>query len=147
MAKRAIQHTASAAAFATAAELSRRGYDVAFTMGNTPRIDLLCALPDGEAFKVQVKGISNPAAFYVQKKFFEAPTQRDLYLVVVLVPRKDKQIPLRFFILTHGEAQREFQLMPTHKKDGRPYDSGTGLNWGSITSYEDKWNTFPKASK
>jgi len=145
--KRGRQHTAWAATFATAAELSRRGYDVAFTMGNTPRTDLLCAVPDGKPFKVQVKGISNQNAFYAQKEFFEAPTQKDLYLVVVLVTSDVEQLALRFFILTHEEAQKEFANMPKTKKDGRPYESGFGLNWGSITRYENKWTSFPKLNR
>lgn len=53
--KRATQHTSSAAVWATGAELSRRGYDVTFTLGNTARIDMLCAVPDGEPFKIQIK--------------------------------------------------------------------------------------------
>jgi hypothetical protein len=44
-----------AGTFAVAAELSRRGYDVALTLGNTPSIDVLCASPTGRPFKVQVK--------------------------------------------------------------------------------------------
>jgi len=143
--KRTNQHTAWAATFSIAAELSRRGYEVAFTMGNTPRIDLLCSVPDGKSFKVQVKGISSKNAFYAQKHFFDAPTQNNLYLVVVLVPR-DNELPLQFFILTHKEAQQEFKSMRKMKKDGRPYESGFGLNWGSITPYKNKWATFPEYS-
>jgi hypothetical protein len=84
--KRATQHTSSAAVLATGAELSRRGYDVTFTLGNTRRVDMLCAVPDGKPFKVQVKGISNANGFYIDKSFFEGNVQTDLYLVVVLVP-------------------------------------------------------------
>ena len=141
--KRSRQHTAWAATFATAAELSRRGYDVTFTLGNTPRIDLLCAVPDGKLFKVQVKGISNSAAFYAQKEFFDTPMQIDLFLVVVLVPR-DETTELQFFILTHDEARREFEKMPKYKKDGRPYVDGFGLNWSSVKPYKDNWHSFPK---
>jgi hypothetical protein len=121
-----------------------KGYDVTFTMGNTPRIDLLCPVPDGREFKVQVKGISTENASYVQKRFFEDPTQQYLYLVVVLVPHNDKQ-PLMFFILTHKEAQEEFKKMPKKKKGGRIYpDAEAGLNWGSVAGYEHKWASFPQ---
>lgn len=139
-------HTSWAATFATAAELSRRGYDVTFTLGNTPRIDLLCAVPDGEQFKIQVKGISNRAAFYAQKDFFDTKTRIDLFLVVVLVP-KEKNSELQFFILTHKEAQSEFNKMPKLKKDGRPYTSGFGLNWGSVKNYKGKWDSLPTANE
>ena len=85
--KRAIQHTATAAVLALGAELSRRGYDVTFTMGNTPKIDMMGAVPDGKTFKIQVKGISNEAGFFVGEKFFEGDSQSDLFLVVVYVPK------------------------------------------------------------
>ena len=140
--KRNRQHTASAAALAVSAELSRRGYDVAFTIGNTPRTDLLCSVPEGKAFKIQVKGISGPYAFYVQKEFFERYSEEELFLVVVLVPN-DEQTSWRYFILTREDSRNEFAKIPKTKKDGTPYVSGFGLNWGSITPYENKWDKFP----
>jgi hypothetical protein len=133
--KRAMQQTASAAVLGVGAELSRRGYDVTFTLGNTRKVDMLCSVPDGFPFKIQVKGISNPNAFYIDKSFFEGDAQDDLFLVVVLVPQEDAS-PIRFFVLSHGEAKNEFAKMPTHKRDGRPYINGSGLNWGSVKSYE-----------
>jgi hypothetical protein len=141
--KRATQHTASAGVLAMGAELSRRGYDVTFTLGNTRKVDMLCSVPDGTAFKIQVKSISNASAFYIDKTFFEGTSQADLFLAVVLVPY-DVAAPMRFFVLSHSDAQREFRKMPTHKKDGRPYTDGAGLNWGSITKYENAWGVFPQ---
>ena len=141
--KRNKQHTASAAALAVSAELSRRGYDVAFTIGNTPRTDLLCSVPEGKAFKVQVKGISGSYAFYVQKEFFDKKDREEaLFLVVVLVPN-DEQTSWRYFILTHEDSRNEFAKISKIKKDGTRYVSGFGLNWGSITPYENKWDKFP----
>ena len=132
------------AAFAVAAELTRRNYDVSFTIGNTPRVDLLCAVPDGPDFKIQVKGISSANAFWVQKKFFDAPTQNNLFLVVVLVPLNQPEKPFRFFILTHGEAKFAYSHMRKLKRSGEPYkDSETGLNWGEIKNHEGRWDKFP----
>ena len=141
--KRATQHTSSAAVLATGAELSRRGYDVTFTLGNTRRVDMLCAIPDGKSFKVQVKGISNANGFYIDKSFFAGSTQRDLFLVVVLVPPIGDGAQIRFFVLSHANARTEFSKMPKSKKDGRPYVNGSGLNWGSVKSYESRWDKFP----
>jgi hypothetical protein len=141
--KRATQHTSSAAVLATGAELSRRGYDVTFTLGNTRRVDMLCAIPDGKSFKVQVKGISNAKGFYIDKSFFEGDIQRDLFLVVVLVPPFGDSSQLRFFILSHSDAKSEFSKMPKFKRDGKPYLHGAGLNWGSVKSYEGRWDRFP----
>lgn len=128
---------------ATGAELSRRGYDVTFTLGNTRKVDMLCAVPDGRTFKVQVKGLSNRNGFYIDKSFFDGTTQRDLYLAVVYVPPVGADGPMEFHILSHAQAQREFAKMPTHKKDGRPYPNGSGLNWGSVLPYKDAWGAFP----
>jgi len=141
--KRTNQQTSSAAVLSVGAELSRRGYDVTFTLGNTRKVDMLCAVPDGRTFKVQVKGLSNRNGFYIDKSFFEGVTQDDLYLVVVYVPPLSTADPVEFHVLSHEQAQREFSKMPTHKKDGRPYPSGSGLNWGSVVAYKDAWHAFP----
>lgn len=105
---------------------------------------MLCSVPDGEAFKVQVKGISTRNAFYIDKSFFDAD-QPDLFLVVVLVPYSEEE-PFQFFVLSHAKAKEEFSKMPTHKRDGRLYERGSGLNWGSVKEYEGKWATLPKRS-
>ena len=140
--KRAIQHTATAAVLALGAELSRRGYDVTFTMGNTPKIDMMCSVPNRPAFKIQVKGVSNRAAFYVQEEFFSGDAQSDSYLVVVYVPKLETKDSFEFHILRHDQAKLEFEKMPKFKKDGRPYIGGSGLNWKSVSQYKD-WNAFP----
>ena len=124
--------------------MSRRGYDVTFTLGNTRRVDMLCAVPDGVTFKVQVKGLSNRNGFYIDKSFFEGPPQEDLYLVVVHVPPLGKDGPMEFYVMTHAQAQAEFSKMPTHKRDGRPYERGSGLNWGRVKNYKDAWKSFPQ---
>jgi hypothetical protein len=133
--KRARQHTASAAVLAVGSELSRRGYDVTFTLGNTRKVDMMCSVPDGKAFKIQVKGISDRYSFFIDKSFFETHPDEDLFLVVVLVPINNDS-PLRFFLLPHVDAICEFKKMPTRKRDGRLYENGSGLNWGSVKSYE-----------
>ncbi len=142
--KRAIQHTATAAVLALGAELSRRGYDVTFTMGNTAKIDMMCAVPNRPAFKIQVKGISNRAAFFVGEKFFDGNPQSDLFLVVVYVPKIETEGPMEFYILKHEQAQDEFQSLPQKQKDGQDFKAGTsGLTWKSISNYKDEWNAFP----
>jgi hypothetical protein len=140
--KRAIQHTSSAAVLGTGAELSRRGYDVTFTLGNTRKVDMLCSVPDGKPFKIQVKGISNANGFYIDKSFFEGTIQKNLFLVVVLVP-SNPDSSMRFFVLSHTDAKKEFSKMPTHTRDGRFYEDGSGLNWGSVKSYENEWFKLP----
>jgi len=135
-----------AAMLAAGAQLSSRGYDVAFTFGNTARIDLICTVPDGKPFKVQVKGLSDEWDFYVQKGFFEAADQSDLFMIVVLVPsvepRGNASLPFRFFILSHAETKAEFSKYPTVKRDGTKYMEA-GLAWTTVKSYEDHWNVLP----
>lgn len=111
---RATAHTAQAAAMAVSAELARRGYDVAFTLGNTPKVDLLCNVPDGDMFKVQVKGLTIANGFIVRKSFFDESRDHNLFLVVVLVPPTPEadDVPFRFFVLSHDEARAEFAKMP-----------------------------------
>jgi hypothetical protein len=132
--KRKRQHTAWAAVLATGAELSRRGYDVTFTLGNTARLDMLCCAPNGKAFKVQVKGLSDKYGFYIDKSFFEGEDE-DLFLVVVLVPLAEDGA-FQFFVLSHAEAKEEFSKMPKIHQDGTPLkESGPGFNWGSVKGY------------
>ena len=46
-----------AAQFAVASELCKRDYQVALTMGNHPRVDLMVISPSGTKFAVDVKGL------------------------------------------------------------------------------------------
>jgi hypothetical protein len=142
--KRQTHQTYAAATFATLAELSKRGFDVSMTIGNTPRTDILCSLPNASALKIEIKGISTANGFYIKKDFFELPEDSRRFLIVVLVPKEDDEF--RYFILSHREAKHEFDKMPKTRKDGRPYEEGNGLNWGSITNYENLWGTLKQPS-
>ncbi len=51
-----------AAQFAAASELCKRGYEVAFTMGNHPHKDLMVVSPDGVTFAVDVKASTKRTA-------------------------------------------------------------------------------------
>src|SRR5258706_15944318 len=106
--KRKTHYTSQAALLATGAELSRRGYDVAFTLGNTPRIDRICGVPDGTPFKIQVKGITWESGFRVQKAFFDQARQDDLFLIVVRVPPPGEEKRFRYFVLSHHEASETY---------------------------------------
>jgi hypothetical protein len=128
---------ALAATCAVAAELSRRGYDVAFTLGNVPRLDLIASVPDGQPFKIQVKGIRNQNGLWVQSTFFKAKPQDDLFLIIVLMakPNIENSALFRFFILSHRQAIAEGKAMPV------PFEQG--LNWGPLKKYENRWDTLP----
>lgn len=132
-----------AATFAVAAELSRRGYDVGLTFGNSPHIDLLCAVPKGAPFKVQVKGLSDPNFCMIQEAFFQG-NEQDLFLVVVLVPVGG--CAFRFFVLSQHDAIREWSELPAVRRDGTPFAKGQegGLYWRNIEPYEDQWEKLPQ---
>src|SRR5262249_31758496 len=84
---RSRHHTAWAGALAAAAELSRREYDAAITLGNTPTHDLVCSSPGGTPFTVQVKSVASKNWILIQKSMLENPSPSPtLYFVVVLVP-------------------------------------------------------------
>ncbi len=141
--KRDRHYTSWAATLATAAELARRCYDATITFGNTPKVDLLAATKDGPAFKVQVKGISWENALWIQKSFFDMPTQQDLFLFIVVVP-PDIAKPFQFFIMTHEESKKAYASQRTVKRDGSPYKEGhEGLTWGVVKMHKDRWDKLP----
>jgi hypothetical protein len=83
-----------------AAELYRRGYSVAMTLGNAKAIDLF-AEHDARTVNVQVKAIRN-------KKSIGWPLMRDAIkdnIVYVLICLNDPGTPPEYFICTSAEAR------------------------------------------
>src|SRR5208283_3449796 len=108
---------------------------------------LICSVPNGQSFKVQVKGTSSKNFVLIQEAFFNAPLQQDLFLIVVLVPPANAISASQFFVLSHADAIREWNSLPDTKKDGTPYASGGsygGLYWRNIKPYEGKWEKLPR---
>lgn len=138
-------HTEWAGAFAVASELSRRGFDVAITVGQSPTYDLLCNSSLGVAFKVQVKSLTKPNAVPIQKRIRELMPRNDLFFVVALVPEILDDHP-RYFVLTHAEVIQIWQEQPKiNPRTGKSYRAGwEGLLWKSITPHENKWDKLPK---
>src|SRR5437879_5364985 len=110
MAQRHSGHqTQWAAQFAVASELCRRGYEVAFTMGNHPSVDLMVYSPEHVAFAVDVKGLYKRNFWPVQEK----EPRNDLFYVFVLVP---SGVPVRFFVLTQDQVNKGIQEDFEHYK-------------------------------
>ena len=125
--KRETYHTQWAAQFAIAAELSRRGYTVALTLGSAKTLDIICTAPSGSPFKVEAKGTTNPEFIRTKKIVLEMELQQDLFLIVALVP--GGEAPFRFFVLTHEDVRQERAAQPLTKKSGELYVPGlAGLN-------------------
>jgi hypothetical protein len=143
---RGKHYTSWAGVLATAAELSRRSYDVTITFGNTPTTDLLAAAPDGSTFRIEVKSASTPNFVPIQRNILESPNRSDLVVVVVLVPRKQEE-RFRFFIMRHDDVRNAWQTTRKTNKSGEPYKPGwEGLNWGTITPFESCWDKLPGAT-
>ena len=136
-------YTAWAGTLATAGELSRRGYDVALTLGNTPVFDLICHSPAGVDFTVQVKSLSYPNGVNIQKHVLEAPPREKLLFVFCLVPL-DNDRPCRFFVMSHQEVRDIWAGVPKLKRDGSvPTPGREGLNWGFVKPHELRWDKLP----
>ena len=135
-----------AAVLGVASELLRKGYVVGLVGWATPQLDLLCSVPNGQTFKVQVKGCSDKNALNLGEKFLGVPAQLDLFLVVVLVPPSDSNASLRFFLLSQLEALEEWKKLPNEKADGSTYDPAWyySLYWKCIEPYEGKWEKLPR---
>ncbi len=139
--KRKSHYTEWAALFATGAELTRRGYDVALTLGRTPKVDLLCSVPDREQFKVQVKGMSNHAGPWIQKHFFDDEEDWGLFFIIVNVPFEDNEL-FEFFIMTHGDIKSVWGKRKRPTKEGFE-----GFTYAEIKGYKDKWGSLPPVAK
>jgi hypothetical protein len=124
-----------AAQFAVASELCKRGYEVAFTMGNHPETDLMVLSKSKISFVVDVKGLYRKNPFVVSAK----EARNDLYYVLAFVPDLGQN---EFFVLSQKEARKtsEAEL----KRLGRSKDySMPGLSWPCVQPFKDKWGTLP----
>jgi hypothetical protein len=124
-----------AAQFAVASELCKRGYEVAFTMGNHPESDLMVLSEGKAAFVIDVKGLYKKNPFVVTAK----KPRDDLYYVLAFVPDVG---PNEFFVLSQKEVREtsEAEL----KRLGRSKDySMPGLPWPCVQPFKDKWGTLP----
>jgi hypothetical protein len=90
-----------AAQFAVASELCRRGNQVALTMGNHPKIDLMVLSPNGRPYFVDVKGqYKGPNPWPVTPK---RKTAELLFYVFAFVPDPGDG-SLRFTVLSQDEV-------------------------------------------
>lgn len=128
--------------FLVAAELTRRGYTVSFTMGNnTPIADLMVGAPSGKQFWIDVKGLSSKNAWLLNIK----PDRVNLYYVLVclapLATHPNVRQPDRFFILTQAEANhlvRDYAAKHPNDKGKRP-----GFGFNDPRASEDAWQKLP----
>ena len=140
---RTPHHTGWAGALAVAAEVSRRGYDAALTLGNTPALDLICSSPEGSTFTVQVKSSSSPNWIRISLKYLECHPAPGLFFAVVLVPI-DADLPFAFHILTHREVCALYAKQSRTRRDGVPLKPGhEGIGWADAIKHASRWDKLP----
>ena len=139
-----VNYTQWTAQFLVAAELARRDYTVAFTLGNTPSVDLVVThFPSGAQFLVDVKGSASKNTWLVERE--GKPTVEGLYYILVYVAEKREND--RFFILTQTEARH---LRDEHKRERGgtgsldPKGRFRGFPFGAPNAFEkDCWARLP----
>ena len=145
VARRSSHRTQWAAQFAVASELCKRGYEVAFTMGNHPSVDLLVYSPNEVAFSVDVKGLYKKNVWAVRAK----EVRQNLFYILALVPDEGQN---RFFILTQEQVNKEIEADLTMARTraaakGRSdakIGNFPGLTWGQAEASENAWNILPQ---
>jgi hypothetical protein len=139
--RRSSHQTQWAAQFAVASELCKRGYEVAFTMGNHPEVDLMVISPKRRSFHVDVKGLYKKNFWLVSSK----PKRTSLFYAFAYVPTGE---PNRFFIMTQGQVNREIKRdLKRIKAKGLNIDKHIpflGVKWGTAELYEKRWQVLPK---
>ncbi len=128
------------AQFYAAAELTRRGYLAALTLGNAPVVDLLVQSPGGVAFQVDLKGLSSKNFWLVR----ERPAKPDLFFILVYLP-SDVMQPPQFFIVPSATLVAEMtKLRERTIVSGRDWnEAGAGINWGTGLQFRDRWDYLP----
>jgi hypothetical protein len=143
--RRSSHRTQWAAQFAVASELCKRGYEVAFTMGNHPSVDLMVNSPNQVAFSVDVKGLYRKNFWAVRAK----EVKQNLFYVFAFVPDEGQN---RFFVLTQQQVNAEIEADLDRARaraamQGRPGEkigNFPGIPWSYAESFENAWNVLPK---
>lgn len=142
--KRSRHYTGWAGLLGVASELSRRSYDAAITLGNTPALDLICSSPAGQRFTVQVKSNTTKTWVRIRKSMLEADPQPDLFFAIVFIPA-DPALPFEYFILTSAEVHEAYRCQAKTKRDGKPYKPGfEGIGWIDVKPHPGGWEKLPK---
>jgi len=142
--RREGHRTQWAAQFAVASELCKRGYEVALTMGNHPRKDIMVSSPSGTDFSIDVKGLYKRNFWAVKKK---SPIDH-LFYVFAFVP-DDK--PNRYFILTQAEVNEGIDRVTAvamegakrRGEEGNWTESFPGVAWPYAAEFESQWDKLP----
>jgi hypothetical protein len=132
-------HTQWAAQFYVAAELTRRGYLIALTLGNAKATDLLVSSDSGKHFRVEVKGQSK-RNFWLYER---VEPRDDLFYIFVAIGKVGEHP--RFNVLSSAEAMTEYD---EYKRAYPPaqwekWKGWWGMKWQTAFKYENQWEKLP----
>lgn len=141
--RRSVHRTQWAAQFAVASELCKRGYEVAFTMGNHPSVDLMAISPGNIEFTIDVKGLYKPNFWVVKPK----PVKDRLFYIFAYVPDDAAN---QFFILDQARVNEEIAIEIEHTravalakgKTGEKAGAFPCIPWRATKKYQD-WGILP----
>jgi hypothetical protein len=143
--RRSSHRTQWAAQFAVASELCKRGYEVAFTMGNHPAVDLMARSPTRQiSFQIDVKGLYKPNFWVIKPK----PPNPTLFYVLAFVPNDAQN---RFFVLAQDEVNAEIEAELQRARHraavkGRPLEKAelfAGVGQKFAQGFENRWGILP----
>lgn len=126
--------TGIAAEYYVAGELSRLGYNVTFTFGNTKSIDLLIE-KDDTIIAIQVKGIQRTKS--ICWNLDKTKVKANIFYVLVNLHVDEPTAKPEFFVLSSNEALELF-TSPPKLGDKRAYLDYKKLK--NLEIYQDKWN-------
>ncbi|RJR36087.1 MAG: hypothetical protein C4567_14100 [Deltaproteobacteria bacterium] len=134
--------------FGVAHEMTRRGYLVAFTMGNAPNADLLCKSPKEQEFSLQVKSLRSKTYYLYQESLLDPNS--DLYFVFVLVPEALLK-PSEYFVLNSAQFQsivkeENTMMKKAEKERGKPYAKfSPGISYRTLNrdEFRNAWHNLP----
>jgi len=130
--------TGIAAEFCVAGELSRKGFNVSITFGNTKSIDLLIEKNDATT-AIQVKGIQRTKS--ICWNFDKTKVKNGIiYILVNLHVDKPDSTP-EYFVLTSEEALTLFKDTPK-EKNKRTYLDYSTLK--KMTGFQNAWGKLMK---
>lgn len=122
--------------FYVAAELTRKGYIVTFTLGNVPTTDLLVKSPEGKTFGVEVKSAKTKSI--CQLKEPPVPDNpEDLFWIFVSLLGDAQPV---YCIIRSDEVLR---LWHEYNDKFPADDKFQGIQWSTLREYQDQWDALP----
>lgn len=131
--------TGIASEFYVAGELSRMGFNVTFTFGNTKSIDLIVEKED-RLISIQVKGIQRTKS--ICWNLDKTKIRKNIFYVLVNLHVDEISAKPEFFILTSNQAKTLFK---NSIKEG---EKRAYLDYKSIkdnSTYRNNWTLFFEA--